>query len=269
MNTDPTWNRDLRSRAQTRAVLMALARKRHWYFDASLFWTALWCLLTLGTWPLLLQSFRFDRFRRLEWNQNASYARWLSSVTGDPISHDLQKFAEKAAGKPSSRFGVKLFVSGALGVAAVAFIRSEDLIVLARTVFYPQSLFWPAIAFNALLSIGWFAHLLTVLRQQTLTALWDGRLNELLSAQEKRPVPLVVARAGWPWLASASVVAILGPTWAAVAIVTVAIQNRYTRGTRAVRLAMLERMLEWMDTSGLPVEFDIEEVEPDELVAMA
>lgn len=248
---------------------MALARKRDWYFHASLFWTALWCLLSLGTWPLLLQSFRFDRFRRLEWNQYGAYAQWLSTTTRDPIAEDLERFAQKAGGKPSSRFAVKLFVLGALAVATVAFIRTNDLLVLAKTVFYPQSLLWPAIAFNAFLAIGWFAHLLVVLRQQTVTSLWIGRLNELLAGHEKRPVPLVIARATWWWLMAASVVAIFGPTWAAVALVAIAIQNRYTNGTRAVRLAMLERMLEWMDRSGLPVEFDIEEVEPDELVALA
>ncbi len=252
---------------------MALARKRDWYFEASLPWTILWCILSLGTWPLILQSFRFDRFRRLEWNQYYAYAQWLSMVNPDsaasPIASDLEKVAEKAGEKPSARVAVKLFVLGALAIAAIAFVRTIDVVILAKTAFYPQSLLWPAIAFSALLSVGWFAHLLAVLRQQTMTSLWIGRLNELLVGQERRPVLLVISRAAWPWLVAASVVALFGPTWAAVALVAIAIQNRYTNGTRAVRLAMLERMLEWMDTSGLPVEFDIEEIEPEELVAMA
>jgi hypothetical protein len=247
---------------------MALARKREWYFEASLPWTIVWCLLTLGTFPMLLQSFRFDRFRRLEWNQYRAYAQWLHGVASDPIAADLEKFAEKAAGRPSPRFAVKLCVLGALAIAAVAFFRTNDLVVLAQTVFYPQSLLWPAIAYSAILSVGWFVHLMKVVRQQTMTTLWVGRLNELLTPREKRPVPIAIARVGWPWLLAASVIAIFGPTWAAVALVAIVMQNRYTSRTRLVRLAMLERMLEWMDTSGLPVEFDIEEIEPEELVAM-
>lgn len=267
LNTDP--NTDLRDRAHTRAVLMALARKREWYFEASLPLSVALSLLTLGIWPLLVQARRFDRFRRLEWNQYQAYAQWLSRTIGDSIAADLEQFAGKAAGRPSARFAVRLCVFGALAVAAIALFRTGDMLVLLKTVFVPQSLLWPAIAYSAILSIAWLVHLLNVIRQQTLTSLWIGRLNEMIAAHEKRPVPLVISKAPWPSLLVASLMAVLGPTWLAVALVALVIQNRYTRGTRAVRLAMVERMLEWMDTSGLPVEFDIEEIAPEELVAIS
>ena len=245
---------------------MALSRKRDWYFHASIFWTVVWAILTLGTWPLLLQAYRFDRFRRLDWNQYHAFSQWLDMASGNPVVSDLLKFAEKAAGKPSGRWAVRFLVFWALAIAGFALFRSADLIVTAKTVFYPQSLLWPAIAFNAILTVAWFVHLISILRQQSLSILWLGRLNELLAGSDKRPVPIIVSRAPWFWLVIASAVAVTGPVWAAMMLVAIAIQNRYTRGTRAVRLAFLERMLEWMDTSGLPVEFDIEEIEPQELI---
>lgn len=267
---DPVWTNDARHRALTRSVLMALARKRDWYFDVSYPSTALWAVLSLGTWPLLLQAFRFDRFRRLEWNQYHAFAQWISIASEHPIAADLETFADKAGGRPSPRWGVRFAVAWALVLAAYAFMYSGfDGLTLVQTVFYPQSMQWPALAFNAVLAIGYLILLLTIVRQQTMTSLWIGRLNELLTAHDRRPIPLNLRSISWTWLVAASLLVIVGPTWAGAMLVAVATSNRYTRSTRALRLAMLERMLEWMDTSGLPVEFDIEEIEPEELVAMA
>ncbi len=273
LSVEPSWSRDPRSRALTRGVLMSLARKRDWYFHASYFWTIVWAVLTLGTWPLLLQSYRFDRFRRLEWNQYAAFAQWLRLVTNDSNAAEVEALAERALRTSSThRFWVRFFVFSALLIATIAFVRSVDLLVLVKTSFIPQSILWTALAYNAVLSVGWIVHLSCVLRQQLLTAIWIGRLNELLETLEKRSLPIhgrVTSTV--PFIVSSvglALFAVVGPTWAAAMLAAVAVQNRYTNGTRAIRLALLERMLEWMDTSGLPVEFDIEEIEPEELVAM-
>lgn len=248
---------------------MALARKRDWYFQSPLMHQALWAIVTLGTWPLLVQSKRFDRFRRLEWNQYHGFAQWLSSATQDSIAADLEVFAERAAGRPSSRLAAKVCVVGALLLAAIVFYRLHDWEAVLKTAFWPQSLFLPAVVFSAILGVGWFSHVMGIVKQQAMTRLWIGRLNELLAAHEKRPLPIGVSKPNFATLLAASALAIVGPTWAAVALIALVIQNRYTGNTRAARLAMLERMLEWMDTSGLPVEFDIEEIEPEELVSLA
>lgn len=261
-------NSDPRSRAQSRAVLMALARKREWYFEASLITNGLWAFVTLGIGPLLGQSRRFDRFRRLEWNQYHAFAQWLARATGDEIAGELETFAERAWGRPSSRIAIVLCAVAALTLLIVIGVRTLDWRAVLTTAFWPQSLYWPAITFGAVLLLGWVFHLMAVIRQQAMTRLWIGRLNELLAGYDRRPVPLGVSLPGWPMLLLTSALAIIGPVWLAMTLFALALGNRYTLHTRAARLAMLERMLEWMDTSGLPVEFDIEEIEPGELVEM-
>lgn len=268
MSNDQHWQRDPRSRAMTRGILMALARKRDWYFHASYLWSTVWGVLSLETWPVLLQSYRFDRFCRLEWNQYHAVAQWLTRVAPDTISNELEAFADGAAKARSKRVAVRLFVATAALIAAIAFIDSVDLGLLLKTAFWPQSGLRTALAFNAALSVAWLVHLLTVIRQMSRTGVWTGRFNELLAANERRPLPSPPTAVPWLLFVIAFVLLLVGPTWLAMMFVAIGIQNRYTKGTRAVRLAILERMLEWMDTSGLPVEFDIEEIEPEELVAM-
>lgn len=249
---------------------MALARKRHWYFEASWFWTIVWAILTLGTWPLLLQSYRFDRFRRLEWNQYQAFAQWLGQSTDDPAIGQLQQDAESSAGNASKRLIVRGSVLLALVVLAVVWIFTDSWFELLRTVFWPHfSLLYGNNLYSAALACGIGAHLGAIGSQRQSTTRWISELNSYLQRVDRRPIPLPSKQSLWGLLIASAFALVLLPGWLVLTLFAVVVQNHYLASTRAIRLALLERMLEWMDASGLPVEFDIEEVEPDELVSVA
>lgn len=261
------WDRDDRSRAHTRGILMALSRKRDWYFELFIPKVLATAVMTLGIRPLLEASIRFDRWRRLEWVQYAELAKWLRDQTGHPIAQELVGDAEQAAPRPANPWVLRLIAVAAMVVIGVEWYATGRFSSVLVTVFQPGSLSGSAIAFSAILSVGWLVQLSRFLRQQSTTTRWLVRLNAMLAAYDKRPVLPERSRLPWGWLAVGSALAVFGPTWAAFMVVVIALQNRYISGTRAVRLQMIERMLEWMDRSGLPVEFDIEELEPEAVAA--
>lgn len=246
---------------------MALARKRDWYFEASWFWTIVWAILTLGIWPLLLQSYRFDRFRRLEWNQYDAYALWMAHHVDKNEANTLAGIAFRWAGPPSWRVIERSYAMAALAVAIYILVTTGDLLAVARAVYSsPVAQGRPITLYGMCLGIGYLWFVRSVMRQSAMTTAWLRGVNRLLESKERRPVPLPPRPRAWVKFVWVVPIAIFLPMWASMMIGAVLMQNHYIASTRAIRLALLERMLEWMDTSGLPVEFDIEEVEPGELV---
>lgn len=268
------WNVDERSRAQTRALLMTLSRKREWYFVKPTIRTLASACLTLGLRPPLTTARRFDRWRRLEWTTYAELARWMHQRSADPIADELVQYADGAANMPSRHRSTVAYVLVAVAILVGTAFLTRDWRTVFSTVFAPA---WQPIwnanlaplicGYSFVLAFAWVSMLMVLMRHQAAIVVWLTRCSVLLAAHDKRPVvvprrPLPV----WYLLVAIVVGSVLAP-WIGAMLVVIGVQNRYIIATRSARLAFIERMLEWMDQSGLPVEFDVEEMAPDAVAA--
>lgn len=265
MESGTPWNIDERTRSQTRAVLMALSRDRSWYFLTSLPSAAIIGLLTFGLVPLLDAARRFDRWRRLEWLQYADVMAWIADRTDSDEARLLTKDAEDFAGAPSKRVAVKLSVLAMCGLIAWS-IWHDGVIGLWRTVGGVMTVHWSGLVFLLLLLTGWFVTLTALHRHQKRIAEWLDCVNEMLVAYDRRPVVLPLPTQQPAWLELLKLAGAVAFPWIGLPLLVFGEMNCYIRSTRAARMRFVERMLEWMD--GGPMEYDVEELDPEQIATM-
>lgn len=260
---EPTpWDATPRERAVTRGLLMGLSRRRAEFFSGAIPTTIVTSIFTLGLKPLWVGGVRVDRWRRYEWNLLHAFATWWHARTGDAGARQLADDADRFATPRGVDRPVVTAIACALVLIVVSF-RDGGWRMALDTVFLPQSLSRYAFAYSAVLSIAWLAVLARGLQQHARANAWLQELNEVLARDERRPVPATRTRVPWLWLALAGLIAVVGPTWGAAMVAVMAVQNEMADSLRPARLAMVERTLERMDASGLPIEYDIEAGEPE------
>lgn len=261
------WDATPRDRLVTRGLLMGLSRRRRTYFAANIPTSILVAIFTLGLRPLWIASVRVERWRRYEWILLGEFAKWWHARTNDADARRLADDADRFATPWRPDRPVVAAMIYAVLLVGIAFHRGGWPAAL-DTVFRPQSLSTLAFAYSAVLSIAWLVVLLRGTQQHARANAWIEELNLVMAADGRRPVPSTRSRIPWIWFALAGLIAVVGPTWAAMMVAVLAMQNDLINSLRPVRLALVERVLERMDTSGLPIEYDIESTSP-EAFAMA
>lgn len=254
---------------------MALSRKCEATFVHSPVGTLAKATLTAGLIAPLQHAWSLDCWRRLEWVQYAELARWLRDRTGSDAAQEMIAFAEQAASQPSPWRRTQIYVLAALAMLiALGIATPGDWRLLVTTVFAPlwtvtdhARLLPLAFGYGIVLAFAWLSLLRSLMRHQADVVVWLTRAVVLLAAHDRRPVVFNRRAASVVTLLVAIVIGGLLAPWMGLLIVAVDARNRYIIATRAVRLAFIERMLEFMDASGLPVEFDVEEMEPDAIAA--
>jgi hypothetical protein len=253
--------------ARTRGVLMALSRERDWYFAKPVARSLVAGVLSLGLLPLLDHARRLDRWRRLEWTQYAEAARWIGHRTGDATLTLLASVADRSAGAPSGRWTARICAAGALVVLAASVLTGDPWAML-WTAFVPLQGGLPAVLFSGLLGFGWVAHFNDLRAHAGRVERWLEQVNVAMVAHDRRPIVRAESRTPTGWMIAGVLLGVAGPLWLGVQTMVLALQNRYIRSTQSARWQMCERVLEWMDESGLPMEYDIEKLEPEQIAAM-
>lgn len=268
------WNATERSRAQMRALLMALSRNRRGTFLRELVLSLISAAATLGVAPLFRSvtiwknSRRFVRTVRIEW------AQWIWQH--QPLSYHADELSVL-----SSR-GVPL------GIIVLALMNLVLLILIClsplddgpegfsvRWLLSGQFDFrrlWRALLI--LIGTGWLALIMAQLMTAIRADAWAVRANAMLADDERRQIRFL--RLGtWRLLLIPPAMSVLFiqsltnfPMAAALLVLSLALQDIQERASRRVHLQLIERLLEWMDDTGLPVEYDVTALNPDEIAAM-
>ena len=256
------WDVTPRDRLVTRGLLMGLSRRRGMFFSANLPTTIVESILTLGLRPLSVARGRIDRWRRYEWILLGKFATWWHARAGDADARRLADDATRFATPRSVDRPIVAALIYSVIVVAIAFQRGGWGGAI-DAVFRPQSLSPFAFAYSAVLSIAWLGLLARGWQEHARMNAWIDGLNRALAADGRRPVPATRLRVPWLWFALAGLIALVGPTWAATMVAVLATHNALVRCVRPIRLALVERLLERMDTSGLPIEYDVESISPE------
>ncbi len=245
---------------------MALARKREWYFEHKFFRTAALAILTAGLFPLLEASRRFDRWRRLEWLLLADYSRWLAGRVRDENLRPLIRLADDGLADKSLLPVARLIAWIGAACVAVAVWRMNLAGLFLGT---------GQLSLHLVPIAGWVVCLMLaagmlmadVLRQRAATRRWIQHLSATLIAHEHRPVTPRRSSEMLGWFVP-SILMGVPFFWTLPALFAIGVSNAYVRSTRPVRMQLIERMLEINDNSGLPMEYDVIEPKPAELLAM-
>ena len=256
------WDDAPRDRLVTRGLLMGLSRRRGTFFEASIPTAIVESLPTLGLRPLWIAGERLERWRRHQWLLLGEFATWWHARTGDATAARMIEDAARFAAPRGRDRPIVAAVAYGLVLVGIAFHRGGWPAAL-DTVFRPQSGSTLAFAYSAVLSIAWLVVLARGLQQHARTNGWIEELNEAMAADGRRPLPATRTRVPWIWLLLAGLLAAVGPTWAAAMVAVLAVHNETVRAMRPVRMALVERMLERMDRSGLPIEYDVEATSPE------
>lgn len=256
------WDTTPRDRAVTRGLLMGLSRRRGSFFTTKIPTEIVLSIVTLGLRPLWVANVRVDRWRRYEWLLLGTFATWWHDRTDDANARRLTEDADRFSAPTGVDRPVIFAVVGGLALLWMA-ARDGGLVGALDCAFRPQSGSRYAFAYSAILSIAWLVVLARGWQQHARANAWIAELNDVLAADGRRPVPATDTRVPWIWFALAFLIALVGPTWGAMMVAVLAIQNDLSLSLRPVRLRMVERVLERMDASGLPIEYDVEANAPE------
>jgi hypothetical protein len=264
----PTWNATERSRAQTRALLMVLSRDRRSSFESSPVAMALLSLVSIGFLPAWLLGSKCDRMTRLHQTEMAQLGDWIAKFVDAQVGRAVGA-GDRTLRQPlaiSRGVLVPFFTACAL-LAGAAWFRGEPFV--ARVVAWGM-LFIVAQALHYDALSGWR---LSQARREALAP-----LNKLLASRERRAVDprplrgsLMLALVLVWFLAICLTIVHLALGVLAVALlsgIASASLNANVRRCREVHLQLIERLLEWMDDTGLPVEYEVTALNPDEIAAM-
>lgn len=267
----PAWNATERSRAQTqtRALLMALSRQ-HSLLGRSPTLMALIAVPTVGLAPLLILGRMIERWHRLEWTLLSQFGRWMETYQ-DRIAGDYCA-ATADAWRATRPFTVRPWLLAAIAVPIV--------VATAVALFLDHSEFGRILGIVASLAIcQGFGNAEDGARSGfEMLRRWTEKLNHHFAATGMRVVDIPPRRHGLLLLAYAAALCLafsgmaLWP-WGLIVIPLIAAVsfrawNQRLAATRLVHLQLIERLLEWMDDTGLPVEYEVTALNPDEIAAM-
>lgn len=267
----PAWNATERSRAQTRALLMALSRDRVTYF-AFQSWDAVLVALTATIAPLYRFFRRLPRFERLEWRQREEFVAWVMRFV--PLrSHTmrLESLSSRWRRVRPLHLVTLALVSALFAAAPILSFRERVRLGSDR---WPEAidLFWRI----ALVTVGslWFYRAACLILTQAGLDRWTRHCNVMMAADGRRPI-LFRGISWWYWPVGVVVGAVgqcqMISNWPLILVpilFAMYLNNAAVDDVRRVHLQLIERLLEWMDDTGLPVEYEVTALNPDEIAAM-
>jgi hypothetical protein len=202
----------------------------------------------------------------MEWSELLELSSWLASYTllGTRAA-SLQKLANQrleVARTRRSRFITLFTLWGFLSV-----LTSVDLWLMPVGT---GAALWRG--FFICIALASSLQLLFVTTHVKRLRDWIGHLNQLLYNDDKRELDqprslwLVFFGLGLPLLVFQALTAL--PFVLLLVVLTRVAIARHLHQFRQTRLHLMERMLEYMDDTGLPIEYDIVALNPDEIAAM-
>lgn len=259
-------NADARSRAQTRGLLMALSRDRAAYFIGRPAVSLTLAVVTLGILPLIRRSRRFLSIERMEWSELLELSSWLTAYTrlGSRASL-LERFASDRLRTARSRRTRYIACFTFCGLAAALACIHQWLTPDGRL-----ATLW--CGFFTCIAVAWLLQLLLLTTHVKWLRDWIGHVNQLLYNDDKREIDqprgmwLIFAGLGVPLLVVQFLTAL--PVVLLLVVLTRLMLARHLQQFRQTQLHLLERLLEYMDDTGLPVEYDVVALNPDEIAAM-
>ena len=292
----PAWNATERSRAQTRGLITALSRDRVEHFSTSPVGLGLVGLVSFGVLPLIFLSDRMSRWLRIESTQWSAFMRWahdfqaldLTVKAADPEAEDDTYDVDEIGSDDEidSALHLETAALGTRPTRAIILAAVLLAVAVAGMVFDPRpaaelfrdraSVPRVGVFLAGVVIAGTWTWWLIDARasfsvlDQTLRA-----LDERLSCQSRRPLAPLRNRRSWNVaivVAVASLLATLAALFWPVFVLAIpyyaVVWNRAVASSRRINLQLIERLLEWMDDTGLPVEYEVTALNPDEIAAM-